>query len=259
MEIRVLGCHGSQLPGYNTTCFLVDRKILLDGGTITSVLTAEEQLNIEYVFITHAHLDHIRDIMFLADNLSYFQRERPLVICSTPYIIATLRYYLFNDVIWPDFSGIPSAENPVIKFEAISPGQVISAAGMNITAIKVNHTVETVGYLVEAGAGTVIFTGDTGPTEEIWRIARKKRKKLQAIFMETSLPNDMQYLADITGHLTPASLEQELNKLGGLNVPIYLYHTKAHLHEVIKDEVGTLMNSNLHVLEDGQTLQIGAL
>ncbi len=64
--------------------------------------------------------------------------------------------------------------------------------------------------------------GDTGPTNEIWRIARKKRKKLQAIFMETSLPNDMQCLADMTGHLTPASLEQESNKLGGLSVPVYL-------------------------------------
>lgn len=259
MEIRVLGCHGSQLPGYNTTCFLLDGKVLLDGGTITSVLTAEEQLNIEYIFVTHAHLDHIRDIMFLADNLCYLKRERPLVVLSTPHIIETLRYYLFNDVIWPDFSGIPNAENPVIKFEAISPGGTISTAGLDITAIKVSHTVETVGYVIEANEGTAIFMGDTGPTNEIWRIARTKRKKLRAVFMETSLPNDMQYLADKTGHLTPASLEQELSKLGGLNVPIYLYHMKAHLHEVIKEELALLMNSNLHVLEDGQVLKIGAL
>ncbi|MCG6533523.1 MAG: MBL fold metallo-hydrolase [Syntrophales bacterium LBB04] len=121
MEIRVLGCHGSQLPGYNTTCFLLDRKILLDGGTITSLLTAE-QLNIDYILVTHAHHDHIRDIMFLADNLSYWQRERPLVILSTPYIIATLRYHLFNDVIWPDFSIIPSTEKPVVRFEDPYPG-----------------------------------------------------------------------------------------------------------------------------------------
>ncbi len=150
MEIRVLGCHGSQLPGYNTTCFLLDGKILLDGGTITSVLTAEEQLNIDYIFVTHAHLDHIRDIMFLADNLCYLQRERPLVVLSTPYIIATLRYHLFNDVIWPDFSGIPNAENPVIKFSPISPGETISTAGLDITAIKVSHSVESVGYVIEA-------------------------------------------------------------------------------------------------------------
>jgi cAMP phosphodiesterase len=259
MEIRVLGCHGSQLPGYSTTSFLLDGKILLDGGTITSVLTAEEQLNIEYIFVTHAHLDHIRDIMFLADNLCYMPRERPLVVVSTPHIIATLRYYLFNDVIWPDFSSIPDAENPVLTFATISPGETISAAGLEITAVKVSHSVETVGYVIETNEGIIIFMGDTGPTEEIWRMAKSRRKKLQAIFMETSLPNDMQYLADKTGHLTPASLEQELSKLGGLNVPIYLYHMKAHLHAVIKEELALLMNSNLHVLEDGQVLRIGLL
>jgi len=260
MEIRVLGCHGSQLPGYSTTSFLLDRKILLDGGTITSVLTAAEQLNIEYILVTHAHLDHISDIMFLCDNLCYSPpRERPLVVLSTPHIIATLRKYLFNGVIWPDFSAIPNAENPVVKFTTISPGATISIAGLDITAIKVSHSVETVGYIIETNEGIIIFTGDTGPTDEIWRIAREKGKKLQAIFMETSLPNDMRSLADKTGHLTPASLEQELNKLGGLNVPIYLYHTKAQLHEIIKEELALLMNSNLHVLEDGQILRIGLL
>ncbi len=95
MEIRVLGCHGSQLPGYNRTCFLLDRGILLDGGTITSVLTA---------------------------------------------IIATLRSYLFNGIIWPDFSIIPNAEKPVIKFEALFPGGTISIAGLEMTTINVSHT-----------------------------------------------------------------------------------------------------------------------
>jgi cAMP phosphodiesterase len=259
MEIRVLGCHGSQLPGYSTTSFLLDGTILLDGGTITSVLTAEEQLNIEYIFVTHTHLDHVRDIMFLADNLCYMSRERPLVVVSTPHIIATLRYYLFNNVIWPDFSGIPDAENPILTFATISPGETISTAGLNITAVKVSHSVETVGYVIETHEGIIIFMGDTGPTEEIWQMAKAKQKKLQAIFMETSLPNDMQELADMAGHLTPASLAQELGKLGGLNVPIYLYHMKAHLHAVIKEELALLKNTNLHVLEDGQILHIGAL
>jgi cAMP phosphodiesterase len=195
----------------------------------------------------------------LADNLCFLPRRRPLVILSTPHVIATLRRYLFNGVIWPDFSVIPNAENPVIKFESVSPGATIPVAGLNIMAVKVSHTVEAVGYVIETEAGCVIFTGDTGPTDEIWRIAKIKRKKLRAIFMETSLPTDMQSLADKTGHLTPASLEQELSKFGDLEVPIYLYHTKAHLHEVIKEELALLMNSNLHVLEDGQTLQIGLL
>ena len=97
MEIRVLGCYGSQLPGYNTTSFLLDGKILLDGGTITSVLTTEEQLKIEVILITHAHLDHIRDIMFLADNLCYQKKKQPLLVLSTSRVIAALRRHIFNN------------------------------------------------------------------------------------------------------------------------------------------------------------------
>ncbi|MCG6533524.1 MAG: MBL fold metallo-hydrolase [Syntrophales bacterium LBB04] len=143
--------------------------------------------------------------------------------------------------------------------KTLTPGETISIEGLDITAVKVSHTVETVGYVIESSKGAVVFTGDTGPTNEIWRIAKAKKRKLRAIFMETSLPNDMQYLAEITGHLTPASLEKELTKLGRLSVPIYLYHMKAHLHEVIKEELTLLLNGNLQALEDGQIMQIGAL
>lgn len=259
MEIRVLGCHGSQLPGSNMTSFLLNGKILLDGGTITSVLTAEEQLNIESILVTHAHLDHICDIMFLADNLCFLKRSLPLVVISTPCIIEALRCHLFNNAVWPDFSRIPDRENPIIKFELIHPGKSLSISGVNVTAIEVNHAVEAVGYVIEDHGLTVIFSGDTGPTEEIWQIAKTKRNSLQAIFMETSMPENMQQLAEKAGHLTPLSLSSELQKMGNLDVPIYLYHLKIQWHELIKKEVARLMNENIHTLMDGQIIQIGAL
>ncbi|MGZ6290765.1 MAG: MBL fold metallo-hydrolase, partial [Syntrophales bacterium] len=96
MQIRVLGCHGSQTPGCNTTSFLLDGKILVDAGAITSLLTIEEQINIDYVLVTHAHLDHVRDIMFLADNICYLQKGHPLTVVGTRNIIDTLRAHLFN-------------------------------------------------------------------------------------------------------------------------------------------------------------------
>ena len=73
MEIRVLGCHGSQLPGYGLTGFLIDATTLLDAGAVTSVLTLEEQVRVDHILITHAHLDHIRELTSLADNLCYFK------------------------------------------------------------------------------------------------------------------------------------------------------------------------------------------
>ncbi len=258
MKIRVLGCHGSSLPGYNTTSFLINGNVLLDGGTITSVLTVEEQSKLEYILVTHAHFDHIRDIMFLADNLCSLGKERPLTVLSTPRIIETLKHNLFNDAVWPDFTALPTSDNPVLKFVAIHPGHNISISSLKVTAIKVHHAVETVAYVIEAGDVSAVFIGDTGPTEEIWQAAGTKAG-LEAIFVETSLPDGMQELADKAGHLTPASLEQELKKLGGLKVPIYLYHMKIQHREVIKKEIARLRDNSIHTLEDGQILQIGAL
>ncbi len=258
MQIRVLGCHGSQIPGYNTTSFLIDGHTLIDAGTITSVLTAEEQLKIDYIFVTHAHLDHVRDIMFLADNICFLKKNHPLMVFSTAEIIETLRYYFFNDVVWPDFTRIPDAVNPVLKFMALKQGQPVALNGLEIVAIRVHHTVETVGYVVKAQEGAAIFIGDTGPTEEIWQTARET-KGLRAIFVETSLPDEMQELADKTGHLTPAHLAGELQKLEGLAASIYLYHMKLHSREVITQEVARLNNRHIHTLEDGQILHIGPL
>src|SRR6266568_5219677 len=65
MVIRVLGSAGAELPDFNPPAFLVDDILLLDAGTIGAVLSAAEQERIRHVFLTHAHLDHVRGIPFL--------------------------------------------------------------------------------------------------------------------------------------------------------------------------------------------------
>ncbi|MDI6776429.1 MAG: 3',5'-cyclic-nucleotide phosphodiesterase [Syntrophales bacterium] len=258
MNIKILGCYGSQLPGANATAFLLNGKILVDAGTVTSILTLEEQVNIGYILVTHPHIDHVRDIMFLADNICYLNKDNPLVILSTQYIIDALRTYLFNGIIWPDFSVIPTPENPVLKFEVIRPREKVRIDNLDVTAIRVHHVVETVGYVVESREGSVIFAGDTGPTDEIWKIANRI-KNLKAIFVETSLPDSMRDIADMSGHLTPSSLEHELKKLDSLKTDIYLYHMKLQYHQSIQDEVTLIKNRKIHVLKDGQAIQINSL
>lgn len=257
MKIRVLGCHGSQLPGFNTTSFLINGNILLDAGSVTSVLTIEEQMNIDYIFVTHPHIDHVRDVMFLADNIFYTKgKESPLVVIGTSRVIEIFKKHLFNGVVWPDFSVIPDKDNPVVKFTEIRQGETISLAGLRVTPIGVSHAVETVSYLVQAKEGAVIFVGDTGPTEEIWQIA-SKTNGLKAVFVETSFSDAMKDVAYISGHLTPSSLKEELKKLGSSSATVYLYHMKLRDLETIKKEVKLLMNRNIRVLKDGQVLKIG--
>jgi len=255
MKIRVLGCHGSQLPDYNTTSFLLGQNILVDAGTVTKVLSLEEQLKIDYIFITHAHLDHVCDIMFLADNICNKRGKKPLTVISTKGIIETIHRHLFNNVIWPDFSKIPSPKEPLIKFQIITPGRKQTIDGYQIRAIGVHHVVETVGYSMEKGGKTVMFLGDTGPTEEVWQVAKKTRD-LKAIFIETSLPDGMREIADKTGHLTPFTLAVELGKLKGARPDIYLYHMKPSYYEAIRKEVVAIKGKKIHIIKDGQIIII---
>ncbi len=257
MDIRVLGCHGSKLPGYNTTCFLLDEEILLDAGTITSVLSLEEQIKIGYVLVTHAHLDHVCDIMFLADNLYYSKKEYPAIrVLSTQGVIDALRANLFNNIIWPDFSSIPTPETALFKFDIVQLDERFNLNNFTITAVRVNHTVETIGYVIESESGSFLFIGDTGPTEDIWEVARKL-KNLKAVFVEVSLPDSMEDIAGITGHLTPASLGRELKKLGAATPKIYLYHMKPQYEETIRKEIDSFENKNIHILSEGEVIKIG--
>lgn len=255
MNIRVLGCHGSQLPNCNTTSFLLGQNVLMDAGTVTSVLSLEEQAKIDYIFITHAHLDHVCDIMFLADNMCYQRRKKPLIIVSTRGIIEAIHRHLFNNVIWPDFSKIPNSKAPLIKFQMIKPGKKQKIGDFLVRTIDLHHVVETVGYVIEAKGKAVIFLGDTGPTEEAWLVARKT-EGLKAVFIETSLPDGMKDIADITGHLTPLTLAVELKKLTGAKPDIYLYHMKPTYHEAICKEVAAIKDRKIHIIEDGQIIRI---
>ncbi|NTW76909.1 MAG: 3',5'-cyclic-nucleotide phosphodiesterase [Syntrophaceae bacterium] len=255
MNIRVLGCHGSQLPNYNTTCFLIGQNTLVDAGAITSVLSLREQQKIDYVFVTHAHLDHIRDLMFLADNIYYQRREKPLVIVGTKGIIDAIHRNLFNNVVWPDFSRIPNSKTPVIKFQIIKPGRKQQIGDLLVKAVNLHHSVETVGYIIEAEGKALIFMGDTGPTEEVWQTAGKI-EGLKAVFIETSLPNRMSDVADKTGHLTPRYLAAELKKLAQAKPIIYLYHIKPIYRKIIRKEVAAIKDREIRIIEDGQKIRI---
>ncbi|MFB3926045.1 MAG: MBL fold metallo-hydrolase [Syntrophales bacterium] len=256
MEVRVLGCYGSQMPGFNTTGFLLNGNILVDAGTVTSVLDITEQMNIDYILVTHPHLDHVRDIMFLADNVNLHSRRKlPITVISTAAILDVLKKHLFNNVIWPDFSIIPSPQNPVIRFRKIKPEERFEINGLSVRAVMMNHTIETVGYVIEFPECSLIFMGDTGPTERIWQIAGEV-KNLKALFIETSFHEGMEDIASLSGHLTPITLRNELKKLGNLDTEIYLFHMKP-LYDLnaIRKTISNIGNRNIHILNDGDVLK----
>jgi len=254
MKVKVLGCSGSETIGHNPPGFLVNDTVMLDAGTITGALTIEAQSRITDVFISHTHLDHIKSLLFLADNV-IGRIKKPVAIRSIPAVLNAIKKHLMNDIIWPDFTKIPTPKNPVLAYQPFAVGKTVTADGLRIKAVPMNHPVPAVGFVVSDGKSSFLYTADTGPNEKIWKEA-SKAKNLKAIIVDTSFPNMLDAIADASGHFTPAQLHGDLTKARvRKSVPIYIYHIKpAHEKRVI-DELKALGRKNVKVLREGKTYQ----
>jgi ribonuclease BN (tRNA processing enzyme) len=257
----VLGCYGGQLLGFRLTSFLLNDSILLDAGSPTEALSLEEQHGIRHICLSHVHLDHIKDIAFIADNRSLKRLggntdNRTVTIHSLAENNRLLKQHFLNDLIWPDFTRIPSAEDAILSLKDIKAEVPFEIDGVRITPIEVNHPVPCTGFLLDQDGKQVIYTADTGNTDRLWEIANAQ-PNLKAIIMDCSFPNAYQHLADISGHLTPNGMMKDLQKFKQLgSVQVYLYHMKPESLNIMAAEVEALNVPHLRMLTQVDELLI---
>ena len=257
MIVQVIGSHGGVAPEAMATSYLINGNVLIDAGSVASGLQLAEQAAIDHILISHAHLDHIKDLAFLCDNC-FGVRDRPFEVYCNQYVDNAISKHLFNDVIWPNFTSLPSVQNPTIRFNVIQSGQVLELLGLKIMAVQVNHPGNALGFIVE-GPGeasgetaTVVFTQDTGPTQKIWQQA-KERGKVQGIFTEVSFPNELGKLARESCHHTPQTLEQELAKMPPSG-QIFLGHLKPAHEQQLQQQIQALGHPQISVLDSSQSI-----
>ncbi|HLG22951.1 MAG TPA: 3',5'-cyclic-nucleotide phosphodiesterase [Candidatus Manganitrophaceae bacterium] len=262
MRVRVLGCYGADFyekekrrsKRYNPSGFLLNQSVVLDAGTICGALTLPELAKIRYVFLSHAHMDHIQSLPFLAEIL-FGKIQSPIVIVGIDEVVAVLKKHFFNDALWPDFTRLPTPEHPILRYQTIEIGKPMQVEGLEVTAIRVSHIVPTVGFIIEDDRSAMVYSGDTWETEEIWKAA-SRTDRLKAVFIESSFPDQLSMLAKITGHLTPGITHREFKKIKRPALPLYVYHMKPPYLAEIKKQVRELKNKNIHLLRDGQVIEL---
>jgi cAMP phosphodiesterase len=226
---------------------LINDSFLIDAGSCASALPLKRQALITDIFITHPHIDHIKDICFLIEN-SFFPQREPIVLRSTESILSDIHKHMFNNILWPDFTKIPvdSVTNKIIlKFEPINESETFQ--GIKFKTIPVNHPGNAIGFILDSGESQILFTGDTGPTDLIWQEANKC-ENLKAIFTEISFPNRMKQLAIVSGHYTTDQLLDDLGKLKNKNIPIFIAHFKPLFFEDLMDEFYRFKSENINLL-----------
>lgn len=234
MNIKVLGCSGGIGGNLRTTTFLVDDDILMDAGTGVGDLSIEQLCAIDHVFVTHSHLDHVTSIPFLVDTV-IGMREKHITLHATLETWQILKKHMFNWKIWPDFNVIPDESNPFLRYSEIRLGETVDLRGRKITPLPANHVVPAVGFQLDSGSASLVFTGDTTTCDALWE-AVNKIDNLKYLIIETAYSNGEIRLATVAKHLCPSLLIEELRKLRR-PARIYITHLKPGEGETIMTEV----------------------
>ena len=263
MKVRVLGCSGAIAKDCRTTSFLIDGEMLIDAGTGVGDLTLEEMRRVDDVLLTHSHLDHVAALPLMVDAVAA-QRSAPLRIHALPGTIEALKAHIFNGVIWPDFSQIPSIDAPFISFHPIHIGQTLQLRRKLVEVLPAVHTVPAAGFAVTAGNGCWVFSGDTERNAAFW--SRINQLNVAMLVIETAFSNREADLARRSLHLSPVSLSEELDNIAkDRRYPIYITHTKPAETELIMAEIqrfdqtqpyGPNVSHDIRWLRAGQEFEI---
>lgn len=244
--IKVLGAAGSHSHKDKASSFLIDNNIAIDAGNIIDGMK-EQCYDLEHIFLTHTHFDHIKDLPFIIE--SYFEsRKKPLKVYALKENIQTLQQFLFNGDIWPDFGKIMqngSRDQPSLQFIPIEYEGSVYIGDIEVTPIPSNHTTPTCGFKIKKEGRSFLISGDTYLNSDlIERI--NLDTSISSLLIDVSFSSEESELALESKHLTPKLLQEMLSSLKRDDVAIYTYHQKPLYIEKIDNEL-----SDMNLLKNG--------
>jgi ribonuclease BN (tRNA processing enzyme) len=253
MKVEIVGSYGGESPDCRLTCLLFEDTVALDAGSLSQALSIERQRQVQAIVLTHSHMDHTSALPFFIENVFGKLRDAVDIYASAATIYA-IRKNLFNNDVWPDFTRLPNHLLPVMRFHELVAEVPVEINGLRFTPIPVDHPVPTFGYLVEDGQSAVLWSSDTGPTQRLWEVANAA-EKLKGVWVDVSFENALQPIADVSGHLTPRTLAEQVGRLER-DVPVLLHHLKPPSIAKIHEEVAALGNPAIGFLEQGRVYQL---
>ncbi len=235
-KIKILGAYGTKSKGFATSSFYLNVKNVIDAGNLLDSLQ-ESSIEIENIWLTHSHLDHIADIAYILDN--YFPlRTKTLNIIALPQTIEAIKKNFLNDSIWPDFSVIPlsnSKEMSLSYTEIEISREYTIGDSESLKAFETDHTVDSCGYIYKKDKKAVLITADTYSLDSMINEIQND-KNITTIVVECSFPSSMRALAIESKHLTPELLFSKLENLQRDDIKLYINHIKPlYLDEIIDD------------------------
>jgi HD-GYP domain-containing protein (c-di-GMP phosphodiesterase class II)/ribonuclease BN (tRNA processing enzyme) len=236
-SIRILGAYGTKASGYGTSSISLNSNTVIDAGNLLDAL-GDKSINVEHIWLTHSHLDHIVDIAYILDN--YFtQREKTLYIYGLPETIRALKENFLNDTIWPDFSKIKlqNSQKRAVEYKEVEIGKLYKIGESEyLEPFETDHTVPSCGYIYRRDNVPIMIATDTYSLENIIKIL-EHNIDIKSLIIECSFENSMEQLAKESKHLTSKLLFTQLNSLKRRDIKLYINHIKPMCIDKISDEI----------------------
>lgn len=244
MKVKIVGGFGGPAPGRRCTSLLINDELLLDLGAASVGMTEAEKKSLKYIFLSHVHLDHIKELPHLCEDLVALGRKQVEVHCNE-FTQKSLRAHVFNNVLYSDITDTGSA---LVKFQTIESEVEAKVGDYTIIPVSVNHPCKAFGFIVKKKSEYIVFTMDTGSCPRLWEVAKAQKEKLKGVFFDLSFPNKLHQVALASGHHTCETIREELEMMPK-DVPLYSTHVKPYYLEEIRGELTMLRNDRITLVD----------
>jgi ribonuclease BN (tRNA processing enzyme) len=249
VDVVVLGAHGTWPSAGGATSGLLIRHghhhLLLDLGTGTVARLQEhvDLFDVHGVVISHSHPDHVTDLYtYLLARL--FSPERPPMI---PLYLAPKILERFTPLLADDSGDMKVAE--AFDLSVVNPRTEVDVGPFHVTTAPMAHSVPTIGVRVEADGAAMAYSADTGPTEELVRLAAG----CDVLVAEASWQDDGLDRPPI--HLTAGEAGQAAGKAGCRAV--VLTHIRPYLdRDRSREEAVGAFDGEVVVATEGLTVEV---
>ena len=178
-----------------------DTTIIFDAGSGTFMRLLEAGIDyeqIDYVFITHLHIDHVSDL--LQYLWAYHpDRQKDLHLFGPPGLN---KFYEHLTKLASQFSQLPFE----VKVKEVDEGDAISLPFCKIEVMRAEHVDELISicYKIEANNKVFGYSGDTGYCEKLIHFF----ENVDVLVLECTTLNEQK----VKGHLTPQECAQIAKK-----------------------------------------------
>jgi len=244
---------GSAIPdpqrGNASAAVVVDGVILqFDCGSRMMenlMLAGINPTDISYMFFTHLHHDHVVTYDYFVMTTWIAGRRKPFKVFG-PAGTADMSHHALNGkmALHVAYSKKQGRGDPPVDVKDIEPGVIVQESNLKVIAAEVDHWgggegTKSFGYRVESPYGSVVITGDTGPSRKVIDLA----KGADLLIHECVIPDaGMQIGGDFSkartdnkvnldnagsGHTTPTELgvvaqAAQVKRLVATHLPNYL-------------------------------------